>query len=284
MIKTPVTVWARAWILLLKIAPLRAYTALMRVLGQVPVPGTLRGPILGSIAAAMDMNLDEAEKSIQDYRTFHDVFVRRLKPASRTVDPDPRAIISPVDGQVIAFGPITSGSLIQAKGIYYRAQTLIGDDQDLGCFEEGSFITLYLSPKDYHRIHCPSDGRIQDAQIIGGRLFPVTPTLVQNMSGLYLLNERLVVHLDTPPFGRSIVVCVAAAGVGTISASFSDTGALMNKGDELAAFHLGSTVIVLFEKACVNFVNLHMGQHVKMGHAIAHWRQRERDETSQQGG
>jgi phosphatidylserine decarboxylase len=223
------------------------------------------------------MDLTEAELTISEYPCFRDLFVRRLRRGARPVDPAPDVIVSPVDGVLTTSGAVESGTLVQAKGIEYSVAELVGDARLGRELEGGMFFTLYLRPKDYHRIHSPFRGAVASVRLLNGGLFPVKPYMVRNLPDLMVRNERLVVLLETGA-GRMVVVCIAAAGVGTIARGVDGVTSVdgelaekvaLDKGAELAAFNLGSTVILLVESNQGTAVPLPPGREIRMGQALA---------------
>lgn len=273
--------WAeRAWSGLLQVAPLRTYTKLVRVVSGIALPRPLRGPLFGAIATTMGMDLGEAEQPITEYRCLGDLFVRRLRPGLRPVQEAPDVVVSPVDGCVSGLGQAYQGGLIQAKGIEYPLAELVDSPELARSLDGGVYATLYLRPGDYHRIHCPISGHLVALRRIGGRLFPVQPFVVRNLRGLFVRNERLVLELQTD-LGKVAMVCVAAAGVGCISTIFDDLRGSngdprrrplrvpVRKGEEIARFNLGSTVILVFEPNAVQLAALAPGQEVRMGQPVA---------------
>ncbi len=241
-------------------------------MADVPIPPSMRRTVLGAFAAAVGADVSEAEQPLDAYPTLNRFFTRKLKPGARAWPTDPAVVASPVDGAVGQLGTVREGRLIQAKGRVYDAAKLL-DEVDAGRrFEGGAFITLYLSPKDYHRIHAPVAGEIRAARHVPGSLLPVNAPSVAHMPELFARNERLMCHLDGPA-GRVAVVAVGAYNVGRISAAFDagwnaapgesawvtnrrglqsaarayDPPVRVQQGDEIMTFHLGSTVVLLFE-------------------------------------
>jgi phosphatidylserine decarboxylase len=260
----------RAWVKLLQLAPasLRSYTLLVRVAGSIPLPRSLREPVFGRIATRVGIDLSEAELPLADYASFREIFVRRLQPGLRPLDGDDEAVLSPVDGCVTTFGAVERDRLIQAKGIEYPLRELLQDGDLARELEGGTFVTLYLRPRDYHRIHSPVAGELVSVRRIPGTLFPVKPYMVRSTRGLLCRNERLVIVLSTE-LGNVAVVCVAAAGVGTITVSVDPwQGARLPRGGELAAFNLGSTVIVLLGPERVALEPLRAGQEIRVGQVL----------------
>ncbi len=227
------------------------------------LPGPLRGPVHGPFSRLVGRAVSEAEAPPAAPPSLGAWFARRLRPGARSWPAEPDAVTSPVDGVVGALGTITRGCALQAKGIAYSVSELLADPGRAEAFEGGRFLTIYLSPRHYHRIHTPTAGRVHLARAIPGRLMPVNDPAVQGVPALFATNERLVVHLATPA-GEVALVAVGAFNVGRISAAF-DPGWHTNRprkersapelrrydhevrpGAELAAFHLGSTVVLLF--------------------------------------
>ena len=195
------------------------------------------------------------------YVSFNHFFTRALVPSARPIDPDTDALISPVDGAVSQAGAIQEGRLIQAKGIRYSAAELLGlDAVGLGAFLGGEFATLYLSPKDYHRIHMPMDGKLISMSFQPGRLFSVNPTTVAGIPRVFSRNDRLNLFFETA-VGPFALVLVGAIFVGSIETRWTgvvtpphgqrawqkrmDTPVSVAKGEEIGRFNMGSTVILL---------------------------------------
>jgi phosphatidylserine decarboxylase len=227
--------------------------------------------------------LAEAEHDFQGYSTFAEFFSRRLKPGARPVDPDPRAVVSPVDGTVSQLGYAAGRTCIQAKGLRYSLEELLRDPVAAKPFLDGAFATLYLAPKDYHRIHAPLSGQIEGYAYIPGQFWPVNPLAVATKESLFCLNERLITFLSTTA-GSTALVKVGATCVARIRATYSEvvthsgkpaavyrfpSPIAVRKGEELAAFEMGSTVILLFQKDRVQWDgSLAPGSLVRMGMRI----------------
>jgi phosphatidylserine decarboxylase len=255
-------------------------------LARLPVPRVLRRPIYGGFARSVGADLSLLDRPIDQFERFDDFFTRPLAPGLRPVDPSENAVVSPVDGVVSEVGVAEGGRLIQCKGLDYTVRGLLADAVEARSFEGGAYATLYLAPRDYHRIHAPIGGKVTGYRHIPGAFFPVNPLSVRNVAGLFSINERLVSYIDTD-LGRVAVVKVAATGVGHITLSY-DRGVATHKrgaagrhgwvqryasprpvarGGELGMFHLGSTVIVLFEPGRVQ-LELERGQKVQVGQRI----------------
>ncbi|MBN2908689.1 phosphatidylserine decarboxylase [Polycladomyces sp. WAk] len=236
-----------------------------------------------------DINLSEVEKPWEEYESLMEFFVRRLKPGARPVDPSPDTVVSPVDGTISQLGTITRDTLIQAKGLDYRLEDLLGGDRERAKqFENGTFVTIYLSPRDYHRIHAPIKGRIQGLTYIPGTLFPVNTFGVRTVRGLFVRNERLITYLTSPALGTVAVIKVGATNVGSVKVTYDpeivtnqprqnqlekksyDPEPELEKGQELGRFEFGSTVILLFEKGKIQWCrDWRPEDPVQMGQPIA---------------
>lgn len=236
---------------------------------------------------AVDMS--EARCEIADYPDFNSFFTRELKSGIRPLPPDPRAIISPVDGRVSAAGGIEGGQLIQAKGSMYSLTVLLGgEERHAAPFQGGRFTTLYLAPRDYHRIHMPCNGRLTETIYIPGRLYSVAPHTTRAIPGLFTRNERLVCLFDTP-FGPMALVMVGAIFVSCMETAWAG---LVNpeagmrrlvtryglpegpdvsfvRGEEMGRFNMGSTVILLYPPDRVEWLeSLRPDRSLRMGETI----------------
>lgn len=238
-------------------------------LADTPLPRPVRRSVLGAFARTLGIDVTEAELPLEEYGSLNAFFVRKLRAGARTWPLDENTIRSPVDGVVGQHGTVRDGTLVQAKGRRYTAAALLGSAPDAAAFEAGSFITIYLSPRHYHRIHAPCSGTIPMARHIPGALLPVNEPSVLHVPDLFPRNERVICMIDGP-LGRAAVVAVGAYNVGRISTAFDDQwagphGSVANRravapetrsydpprnirqGQEIMAFHLGSTVVALFE-------------------------------------
>jgi phosphatidylserine decarboxylase len=232
--------------------------------------------------AATGIDLTEAQEDIGDYDCLEDLFVRRLRPGLRRVEPDSTAVVSPVDGTIGACGIVEQDSLFQVKGRSYRLSRLLDDSENAKRFEGGPYATFYLSPRDYHRIHAPVSGVIREARVVPGGLLPVFPEALQKVDELFARNERLITYIDTTHAGRVAVVKVGATLVGRISLAYDsdvhtnkqgqtrrtihyDPPHLIQKGADLGAFELGSTVVLIGEKGKVDFSGVIEGNATRMG-------------------
>ncbi len=224
------------------------------------------------------------------YPDFNSFFTRALNPAARPLANLPQAIVSPVDGHISQIGRISDGRLLQAKGRDYSLVTLLGGDEARArAFQGGSFATLYLSPRDYHRIHMPCSGRLLESIYIPGRLFSVAPHTTRAIPGLFTRNERLANLFDTPTgpmglvmVGAIFVACMETVWDGVVQAqghgiqtrqynSADGPRIELHQGDEMGRFNMGSTVILLFGPGQAHWLeDLAADQPVQMGQLIGH--------------
>ncbi len=266
-------------------APRRHFSRLLLEWSRLRLPSPVNRLQNTLFARITRLDVSEAELKLQHYPTLNSFFTRRLHASARPVDPDPESIIFPCDGKTGALGNIRHDTLVQAKGIEYPLFPLLYDETRARLFEDGFFCTIYLSPRDYHRVHFPMDGRVTHvAHIPGlsGTSFPVGDFCTRHIERLYCRNERVVTYVETP-HGTMAVVMVAATGVGNMTLSClpevppqeartehtrQDVSIPVEKGGECGIFHMGSTVICLFEKGNWNFRNLEEGRFVRFGRVM----------------
>lgn len=237
-------------------------------------------------------NVDMTEALYEDpthYRSFNAFFTRPLKPDARSIDDNNNVLIHAVDGTVSQFGDINSDSIFQAKGHDFSLTTLLGGKPEIAApFKNGKFATIYLAPRDYHRIHMPVEGTLTDMIYVPGELFSVNPLTAQNIPGLFARNERVVALFDTP-VGKMAMVLVGATIVASIETVWSGTvtppagknvqhwsyekdseaAVKLEKGAELGRFKLGSTIVVCFEKDMIEFEDMAPGMVTRLGVPMA---------------
>ena len=232
---------------------------------------------------AVDM-AEAANPAIESYKSFNQFFTRPLREDARPLaDAD---LLCPVDGAISQFGPIERDQIFQAKGHRYSTTVLVGGDRALATqFENGTFATVYLSPRDYHRIHMPCDGRLLRMVYIPGALFSVNPVTARGVPGLFARNERVVCVFNSAvgPFvltlvGATIVGSMATVWHGTVNPPrpgqlrewrYDSQQIVLKKGEEMGRFMLGSTVVLLFPKDTVELNPLWSpARPVRMGEAM----------------
>lgn len=229
----------------------------------------------------IDMSIAEQSNALK-YKSFNEFFTRSLKDGVRAIDSSPNSIVSPADGAISQLGKIEDGDIFQAKGQSFSVEKLIADPQLAEPFKNGQFATVYLSPKDYHRVHMPFAGTLTETLYVPGELFSVNQTTAENIPGLFARNERMVCLFDTE-LGRMAVVLVGAmivAGIETVATGkVKPTGRLelnqhnlfLEKGAELGRFYLGSTAVILFEQDKMQWDAMFKANSVVvMGEALGH--------------
>jgi phosphatidylserine decarboxylase len=268
---------------LMQLLPKSALSTAVGMATRLPAPAPLHRVAIKAFAKAYNVDLSEAEHALEHYPTFAEFFTRGLKVGSRPVDPGERVVVSPVDGAVSQVGYAEHGRVMQAKGIHYTVGELLGDEQAAKPFHGGAWTTLYLSPRDYHRIHSPLAGKITGYSYIPGEFWPVNVASVKYKQALFCVNERLVTYLDTVA-GKCAVVKVGATCVSRIKAAYDEvithmgqpgkvhsyeTCIPVEKGAELGRFEMGSTVILVFEPGRVKWdESLQPEAVVRMGRRI----------------
>ena len=229
---------------------------------------------------------EAADPNPDNYPTFNAFFTRALKPGARQADPNRNVLLQPADGKVSQCGSIAGDVIFQAKGKSFTATALLGDAELARSFQDGDYATIYLSPKDYHRVHMPWDGTLTETLHVPGRLFSVGPDAVNTVDGLFARNERLVCMFDTD-FGPMAMVMVGAllvSGVETVWSGieipaygnritrkdYRGQNITLQRFDEMARFNYGSTVIILLPKgAAVLNPALQHETAVRLGESLA---------------
>ncbi|MGN6595073.1 archaetidylserine decarboxylase [Sphingopyxis terrae] len=257
----------------------------LRILAQHAMPKRRLTEFAGRVAASSGrhtpqlirwfvarygVDLSEAENpDFRSYASFNDFFTRPLKAGARPLaDAD---FICPVDGAISQFGSIDDHHIVQAKGHRFTTADLLGGDSALAAtFRDGSFANLYLSPKDYHRLHMPCDGELTRMVYVPGALFSVNPTTARGVPGLFARNERVICLFKSPSHGRFAIILVGATIVGSIATvwhgvvnakrsgkitewPYASSEVVLCKGEEMGRFLLGSTIVMLFERDAIAF-------------------------------
>lgn len=251
------------------------------------LPRPLQRSLLQGYARAYRLDCAEAERPIGEYPCLQSFFTRRLTQGARILPADENLIVAPSDGVVCEAGLAKAGRLLEAKGSVFTLQNLLADDALAERLTGGPYMVIYLSPRDYHRVHFPAAGRVVSWTYIPGKLFPVGSKSVRREPGLFAKNERFVTVVDSA-VGRYAVVMVAAVGVGHITTAYdpevsTHQGDFANgsvrrrdfatpipiaRGQELGVFNLGSTTITLFEPGHLALNALHADQPIRMGDPV----------------
>ena len=248
--------------------PKQAITALAGKLAFAKA-GTLTTTVITWFVKRYQVNMAEAaEPNIQAYESFNEFFTRPLKKGARRISK--ADFISPVDGAISQFGDIKADQIFQAKGHQYSTLAMLAGDKSLAAsFQNGNFATLYLSPKDYHRIHMPCDGNLKSMTYVPGDLFSVNPTTAQGVPGLFARNERVICEFDSA-HGSFVLILVGATIVGSMATiwhgivnpprlgsvntwTYENQTITLKQGEEMGRFLLGSTVVMLFPENTLSF-------------------------------
>lgn len=248
----------------------------------------LKERLIRRFIATYDVDMTEAARPVDAYASFNDFFTRELKPGARPLANAEEYVLSPADGAISQIGQIEQGRIFQAKGREFTATQLLGGDPELARrFEGGTFATIYLSPKDYHRVHMPAAGELLGTIYVPGDLFSVNQVTAENVDDLFARNERLAALFDGPRgcFASVMVGAMIVAGIETVwggreaahaphprHRTFTDGEHAFAAGDEMGRFFLGSTVVLLFEPGRVEWLEqFSAGDSVRMGEALGRW-------------
>lgn len=282
------TYWQRAKVAFQYIMPQLYLTQLAGWFAQQKW-GAVTHFVIKVFAKKYNVDMSEAKKeNFSDYESFNQFFIRELKDDARKINENPTALCLPADGRVSQIGHIDDVRLLQAKGHFFSLSDLLAGDEELvNTFKNGEFATIYLSPRDYHRVHMPCDATLRKMIYVPGDLFSVNPFLAEHVPNLFARNERVICVFDTA-FGPMVQILVGA----TITASMStvwagvinpprtgevkvwtyqgDSAIKLTKGQEMGAFQLGSTVINLFPVNSVTLAeHLEVDVPVRMGEILA---------------
>ncbi|MDZ4727390.1 MAG: archaetidylserine decarboxylase [Leptospira sp.] len=280
------------YLLFLTLLPKNLISKLFGYFSTLKLPRFMMITILKAFAKAYKINLDEAELEIKEYASLNQFFTRALRAEARIIDSAENAVVSPTDSKITSFGNINESTIIQAKGIDYSVKELLGSEKHYKSFTNGKYITFYLSPQDYHRIHSPFFGQILGYYYEPGKLFPVNDLAVLNIRGLFPKNERLITFLQTE-YGKIAVIKVGASNVGKIRVTYDnkivtnnwirfskeheykDVSIMIDKGSELGRFEMGSTVILVFENETIDIdPSITLGDKVQYGTVVGQFRKK----------
>jgi phosphatidylserine decarboxylase len=269
---------------LLHVLPRTKITRAVGRLTEVPWPERVGKAVVDLYCRAYKVELDECRKT-NGFASFDEFFTRELRDGARPIVEEPRVVVSPADGRVESIGPV-DGRTFSVKGRPYRIDELIGDDVEARRYQGGAGCVIYLSPRDYHRVHSPVDGSIVSVRSMPGDFYPVNAIGVRHVHNLFVRNRRVAIAIDTPKetdLGRVTVVMVAAMIVGRITVSGIDARDVplglhpygpplaVKRGDEIGIFRLGSTAVLFFERGVVDRW-LISGGEVRVGEPLARQR------------
>jgi len=244
---------------LLRVLPREGITRAVGRLVDAELPPAVSSAVVSLYVRAYRVDIDEAAPQQGAFKSFDDFFTRALRDGARPSCSSPRAIVSPADGRVEALGPVERGGRILVKGKPYTAADLLGSAEDAARYDGGQFAVVYLSPRDYHRVHAPASGVVRTVRSMPGDYFPVNAIGERHIEGLFARNRRVAIPIDTEAHGRVTVVMVSAMIVGRVSVTGIDARDVpfgvhtlepplrLERGDEIGMFHLGSTAVVFVE-------------------------------------
>ncbi len=266
---------------LLRVLPRTRITRAVGMLCDLELPVALSRAAVGAYVRAYDVDLGEAA-SLNDqpaYGSFDAFFTRSLRAGARSYPPVDHGLVSPADGQLIASGTVTPEGLIEVKGHSYRAVDLLGSPEEAERYAGGQFAVVYLSPRDYHRVHAPAAGSLREVRSYRGDLFPVNRISERHIPGFLVRNRRVAIALDTDSYGQVTLVMVAAMIVGRITVTgitgrdvpfgthVPDAPRVFDRGAEVGVFHLGSTTVVFAEAGAVPNFDRTAGS-IQLGQAL----------------
>ena len=268
------------------VLPHRLLSSLARRLAYSTNPA-IKQRLIDAVIAKFGVDMAEAADSDPNhYPSFNAFFTRTLKPGARVADPDPRALLMPADGRISQLGKIEDGRIFQAKGQSFTVEELLGDAEAARPYRDGLFATVYLSPRDYHRVHMPWTGTLRDTTHVPGRLFSVGPDAVASVPRVFARNERLACHFDTDfgPMCQVMVGALLVSGVETVwsgveippyghgihNRDYRGRDIKVERFAEMARFNYGSTVIVLLPPGVAEFApGLQAESAVRLGQRLA---------------
>lgn len=251
---------------LLQFLPKKKLSRVMGRLMHLRCPQPMGLFLVWAFAKIYKINTAEAAKPVSQYPSIGDFFIRELKPGARPLADDP--VVHPADSKISQIGIISDGQMIQAKGLKYSVQEICQDLEAFKKYEGGLFVTYYLCPTDYHRVHAPTDMNIHQVTYAPGELWPVNQWSTHNVRNLFGINERVIIDFKAPQ-GLATLVLVGATNVGQMSLSFDSqivtnvplasgaevTSSIrksyavnLQKGDHVGTFHMGSTVVMIYSK------------------------------------
>jgi phosphatidylserine decarboxylase len=263
LLKHPMRALTYATAQILRVLPRAGVTRAAGWLADLPWPAPVGKAVVGVYSRAYEVSLDDCAER-DGWTSFDHFFTRALRDGARPVDRDPRAILSPADGRLESPGPVTAESTFLVKGRPYRVEELVGDAEEARRYVGGGGCVIYLSPRDYHRVHAPCEGTIARIRSMPGDYYPVNSIGLDHIPNLFARNRRVAIAIDTPRssgLGRVTVVMVAAMVVGRITVTgirdrdvpLGDhtPSVTLERGEELGMFHLGSTVVLFLERAAM---------------------------------
>lgn len=268
----------------MRVLPKNGLSRAMGRLAELRLPAPLMQTVLRAYVRGFKVDLSDVAEPLDSFGNVDEFFTRRLREGARPIEADPSAVLSPCDGEVVSAGPLSGNQLLQAKGRRYSLGRFLEDSALVPELAGGAQVTIYLSPRDYHRVHAPISGKIVGSRYVPGHLFPVSRAAVTRVEELFAVNERLITVIEAPDYGKVAVGMVGAYGVGHISVTYDTIRTNLGgsevvrtdypsprsiaAGEEVGAFHFGSTVVLIFPPGRVELAPLRAGDRLKMGETI----------------
>lgn len=267
---------------ILYVLPKNLISYLFGLLAQISWPGFVVREVIRGFAKIYKIDLYEAEREVPEYKNLDDFFTRKLKTGIRPIG---KGVVHPADSNLTQLGKMGGETLIQAKGMTYSLKDFLQNEALSERLKNGYFFLYYLCPTDYHRVHSPVDGKITDIHYIPGKLWPVNAWSTRNIKNLFAINERVVINMETAE-GVCSFVMVGATNVGKMTLTFDkdvitnkfldrnpikkkyDQPISVSKGDDLGAFHMGSTVVMVYEKSFFGSNPQFVSGQVRMGESL----------------
>jgi phosphatidylserine decarboxylase len=244
---------------ILRVAPRTRITRVMGRLADYEWPDRVGEAVVKTYCRAYGVDLEECRRA-RGFESFDAFFTRELKDDARPMPSDPNIVVCPADGRVDSMGPV-DGRAFRVKGRPYRVDELVGDDEEAHRYDGGMGCVVYLSPRDYHRVHSPVSGTIKVVRSMPGDYYPVNAIGVRHVENLFGRNRRVTIGIDTERFGRVTIVMVAAMVVGRITVTgieardvpfgVHELSLPVTRGEEIGIFRLGSTAVVFFERGAI---------------------------------
>jgi len=267
---------------LLSIIPKKPTARFMGYTARLRMPKIINRALLRAFVWKYNINMNESVQSVEEFHCLSDLFLRKLKPQCRNISQDKEIEVSPVDGKIHSFGNIIDGRFHQANDLSGSIAELIGNHNTLlnaSKYAQGSYMIIYLSPQDYHRVHAHKEGVLSCIRYMPGRLWPVFPAATRKIESLFDRNERMIFELQTD-HGTEILAMIGAFGVGRMHSPFCDIttntngqqqdilrAQEVNRGDEIGAFGLGSTVILVWSHQEIEWL-VEKNQKITLGSPI----------------
>lgn len=257
-------------LIVFRLLPKKMLSHAMGKLVSLPLPKWILKLAIKLFSRYFKVDWQIVAEPIAYFNTFQDFFIRKLKAGVRPIDSEANAIVSPCDGSFGQTGTINNGVLLQIKGRSYSLTSFLASESLAGEFEGGTYVTIYLSPRDYHRFHAPFNLQLMQNIYLPGKFWPVNQWAVANVENLFSVNERKIMLLKSNNSLQvsAAMVAVGAMMVGKIKTNFIAPSEAISKGEEMGYFEFGSTIVLLIKPKFGNLNQFAVGMPIKMGQTI----------------